>query len=71
MGTMMLANTLNIATVRMQNIDYHNHRSFTKTVLDIVMKDRLRAFYKGLVPQVFAFTTIFATSSAMEVVSEM
>ena len=53
-----IANFWNILAVRMQNIDYKNHRNFFQAVKDGILIDRHRLFYKGLVPQVTGFTIL-------------
>ena len=61
----MLANTLNIVAVRMQNVDYPNNRSFLKAVKDLFVIDKHRMFYKGLLPITIACTNLYCITDVM------
>jgi hypothetical protein len=50
LGSAMVLNAFNIAIVRMQNLDYKHNRSIYYTAKDLVMIDKHRMFYRGLVP---------------------
>ena len=55
-GESMCINALNILIVRMQNVDYVNKKSIKGALKDLVMVDRHRMFYRGLLPIGFACT---------------
>jgi hypothetical protein len=58
-GGLMLSNVMNIVAVRMQNVDYPNNRSFRKALKDLVVVDKHRMFYKGLLPITIACTNLY------------
>ena len=58
MYSLMVGNAINILIVRMQNIEYEHYGSFRGTLKDMIVKDKHRMFYRGLVPQVIAFTNL-------------
>ena len=64
-GGLMISNTLNIVAVRMQNVDYPNRRSFLKALKDLVVVDKHRMFYKGLVPITIACTNLYCVTDLM------
>ena len=63
---MLLLNALNVVTVRMQNVDYKHNRSLRKAVGDLLVNDRFRALYKGIVPQFLAFSSLSAGRELMQ-----
>jgi hypothetical protein len=58
-GGLMVSNALNIVAVRMQNVDYPNNRNFRKALKDLVIVDKHRMFYKGLLPITIACTNLY------------
>lgn len=64
-GGLMISNTLNIVAVRMQNVDYPNNRSFLRALKDLVVIDKHRMFYKGLVPITIACTNLYCVTDLM------
>ena len=64
-GGLCISNTLNIVAVRMQNVDYPNRKSFLRAVKDLVVVDKHRMFYKGLVPITIACTNLYCITDIM------
>ena len=50
----MALNVFNIVVIRMQNVSYINNRSLFGAMKDLIMIDKHRMFYKGLLPQAIA-----------------
>ena len=42
-------NSLNVLTVRMQNIEYQHNKSIRKAIKDMIVNDKFRMFYKGII----------------------
>ena len=63
----MLMNAVNIALLRMQNVQYPNNRSFVKAVRDLFVIDKHTMLYKGLVPTLAAFAVVQRVKSHAEV----
>ena len=49
----------------MQNVDYPNRKSFLRAVKDLVVIDKHRMFYKGLVPITIACTNLYCITDIM------
>ena len=64
-GGLMLCNVLNLVSVRMQNVDYPNNRSFTGALKDLIVIDKHRMFYKGLLPITIACTNLYCIQDMM------
>ena len=56
----MLVNAMNIVLLRTQNIEYRNNKSLLLAVKDVVVVDKHRMLYRGLVPTTFAFTHLIS-----------
>ena len=63
----MLMNVWNILIVRMQNIDYENHKSVTRAAQDMLLVDRHRVLYKGLLAQSFGYTVLYGFQDVMHI----
>jgi hypothetical protein len=64
-SSMMVHNAVNIVVNRMQNVDYPHRKSFLKTLKDLVVVDKHRMFYKGLLPVTIAVTNLHIINSFM------
>jgi hypothetical protein len=61
----MAINVFNILTVRMQNVDYKHNRNMLEAVADLWRVDKLRMFYRGLVPFMFGCTLLQSNAETM------
>jgi len=57
-ATLMLCNVPNLITVRLQNVDYRMEKGLGGALKDLIVVDKHRMFYKGLIPICIACTNV-------------